>query len=446
MVLFAAVLIVALIAVNALYVAAEFSAVSVRHSRIHALADEGSSLARRLLRRIGDPAAQDRYVACCQVGITLSSLLLGAVGQATLTVPLATLLSDWTAIQPTAALSTSAVAVLLVLTAAQMVLGELVPKSLALQYPTQTALFTVLPLTWSLRVLAPFILVLNGSGTLLLRMVGVHGAGHRHIHSPDEIELLIVDSRDGGLLEPEEQRRLHQALRLSRRPAHQLMVPRPKMMTIDAKTSPEATLRRVAESPFSRLPVVRGAKDDVVGVLYTKDVIARYIDHGRLPPIPQMMRPLLTVPRNVTADRLLTLFREHRCQQAALIDEYGGVEGLVTLEDILAEVFGDFRDEFKQLDPEPTILPDGRIRASGPTRLDDLEPLLGTRLEGGDASTVGGLALYTLGRLPSAGEKIAVDGFELEVESLDDRTVAWALLRKLPPSEVATEDLEGERS
>lgn len=446
MVVLAAVLIVAMIAVNALYVAAEFAAVSVRLSRIHALADEGNSLARRLLRRIGEPAAQDRYVACCQVGITLSSLLLGAVGQATLTMPLATLLEDWNFLHRTAALSTSAVAVLLVLTAAQMVLGELVPKSLALQYPTQTALFTVLPMTWSLKVLAPFIMVLNGSGTLLLRMFGIRGEGHRHIHSPDEIELLIVDSRDGGLLEPEEQRRLHQALRLSRRPAHQLMVPRPKMVTIDAATPPEATLKKIAESPFSRLPVVRGAKDDVVGVLYTKDVIARYIDHGRLPPIPQMMRSLLTVPRNVTADRLLTLFRERGCQQAALIDEYGGVEGLVTLEDILAEVFGDFRDEFKQPEPEPQVLPDGRIRASGLTRLNDLEPFLSARLEGGDATTVNGLALYTLGRLPEAGEKIVVDGFELEVESLDRRAVAWALLRKLAPSEIATEDLEAERS
>lgn len=442
MVLLAAVLIVALIAVNALYVAAEFAAVSVRQSRIHALADEGSALARRLLKRIGEPSGQDRYVACCQVGITLSSLLLGAVGQATLTLPLSSALREWTAIQPGAALSTSAVAVLLFLTASQMVLGELVPKSLALQYPTQVALATVMPMTWSLKLFNPFIVVLNGSGSLLLRIFGVRGEGHRHIHSPDEIELLIVDSRDGGLLEPEEQRRLHQALRLSRRPVHQLMVPRPKMVTIDATTPPDATLRRVAESPFSRLPVVRGAKDDVVGVLYTKDVIARYIEHGRLPPIPQLMRPLLTVPRNVTADRLLTLFREHRCQQAALIDEYGGVEGLVTLEDILAEVFGDFGDEFKQPDPEPTVLDDGRIRATGLTRLDELGPLLGKRLEGGDAATVGGLALYSAGRLPRPGEKIVVDGVEIEIESLSDRSVASVLLRKLPPAEIETEDRE----
>lgn len=419
-------LIVTMIFVNALYVAAEFSAVSVRDSRIRGLAEEGNFLARLLLPWIENAANLDRYVACCQVGITFSSLVLGAVGQAALTLQLEPVLREGFSLSSATAFSTAALVVLLGLTAAQMVLGELVPKSIALQFPTQASLGTVVPMIGSLRLFAWFIAALNGSGSLILRALGMGGGSHRHIHSPDEIELLIAESRDGGLLEPEEQHRLHRALRLSQRPASQLMVARLHMITIDLEAPPSVVLKYVAESPYSRFPVVRGSKDNVVGVLYTKDVIARHIE-GHIPPVAQMMRSLLTVPRGVTADRLLTLFREHRCQQAILVDEYGGVEGLVTLEDVLAEVFGEFGDEFKQPDRGPEPLPDGRVRAPGLTRLDELEPLIGTTLEG-DAATIGGLVLHTLGRLPVAGDRVTVNGVAIEVEAVARRAVATVLL------------------
>ncbi len=431
MVAFAWLLILLMIAVNALYVAAEFSSVSVRHSRVRSLAEEGNRLAKRLLPWIEDASNLDRYVACCQVGITFSSLLLGAVGQATLTPQFAPLLERWFSFTPATAFSTAAVVILLGLTTSQMVLGELAPKSLALQFPTQAAIFTVYPMTWSLKLFAWFITILNGSGSFVLRLFGVHGGAHRHIHSPDEIELLIVESRDGGLLEPEEQHRLHQALRLSQRPASQLMVARLHMTTIEADTPGEVILKRVAESPYSRFPVVRDSKDNVIGVLYTKDVIAHYIDQGQIPSVEQLMRPILTVSRSVTADRLLTLFREHRCQQAILVDEYGGVEGLVTLEDVLTEVFGDFGDEFKQPDRKPETLPDGRLRAPGLTRLDDIEQLINVRLDG-NAVTIGGLVLDSLGRLPAVGDRLKIDNIDIEVESVNKRAITSVLLRLEP--------------
>lgn len=434
MTLLAWLLIIAMIAVNALFVAAEFSAVSVRHSRIRSLAEDGNRFARLLLPNIQDGLGLDRYVACCQVGITFSSLLLGAVAQATLTLQLAPLLQEWFSAGSATAFSTAAVTVLLSMTVLQMVLGELVPKSLALQFPTQTALATVVPMNWSLKVLAWFIVVLNGSGSLILRLLGMGGGGHRHIHSPEEIELLIVESRDGGLLEPEEQHRLHQALRLSQRPASQLMVARLHMVTISADAATNVVLKRVAESPYSRFPVIRGSKDNVIGVLYTKDVIAHYIEHGQIPSVDRLMRPILTAPRSLTADRLLALLRENRCQQAVLVDEYGGVEGLVTLEDVLTELFGEFADEFKKPDRKPEQLPDGRIRAPGLTRLDELEPLIGTRLVG-DAATIGGLVLSSLGRLPAVGDSVVVQGIRIEVEALIRHSVASVLLKHQPESQ-----------
>ncbi len=434
MTLLAWLLIIAMIAVNALFVAAEFSAVSVRHSRIRSLAEDGNRLARLLLPNIQDGSGLDRYVACCQVGITFSSLLLGAVAQATLTLQLAPLLQEWFSAGSATAFSTAAVTVLLSMTVLQMVLGELVPKSIALQFPTQTALTTVIPMNWSLKGLAWFIVVLNGSGSLILRLLGMGGGGHRHIHSPEEIELLIVESRDGGLLEPEEQHRLHQALRLSQRPASQLMVARLHMVTISADAPTNVVLKRVAESPYSRFPVIRGSKDNVIGVLYTKDVIAHYIEHGQIPSVERLMRPILTAPRSLTADRLLALLRENRCQQAVLVDEYGGVEGLVTLEDVLTELFGEFADEFKKPDRKPEQLPDGRIRAPGLTRLDELEPLIGTRLVG-DAATIGGLVLSSLGRLPAVGDSVVVQGIKIEVEALIRHSVSSVLLKHQPESQ-----------
>lgn len=212
--------IVVLVLINTLYVAAEFAAVSVRRSRLEELARGGNRAARLLTGVIRDPSALDRYVAACQIGITLSSLVLGAYGQAAVAQPLAPWLSATTGLDVANAESVSVVGVLIALTVLQVIVGELVPKSIALQFPTKTALMTAVPMRASLWALRWFIAVLNGSGVKILRWLGMSpDEGHRHIHSPEELELLIAESRDGGLLEPLEHQRLHQALRLSLRTA-----------------------------------------------------------------------------------------------------------------------------------------------------------------------------------------------------------------------------------
>ena len=200
-----------LILVNALYVAAEFGAVSVRRGPVRGLAQRGNMLAGRLLPMLESPSRLDSYIATCQIGITLSSLILGAFGQATVALDLAAVLEDRAGMQSVAAHSAAALAVLVLLTVAQVLFGELIPKSLALQFPTRVALLTYLPTHWSKVLLRPFLAVLNGSGWFILRRVGLQqGASHRHVHSPEEIEMLIAESSDGGLLEPEEQLRLRQ--------------------------------------------------------------------------------------------------------------------------------------------------------------------------------------------------------------------------------------------
>jgi CBS domain containing-hemolysin-like protein len=416
--------------VNAFYVSAEFASVSVRRSRIQQLAEGGSGPARCLLPVLEDPHLLERYIAACQVGITLSSLILGAYGEERFGGALAGLLHELFGLELRTAESTAALVVLIGLTALSMVLGELVPKSIALRFPTQAALYTVMPMQWSLTLFSPFIAVLNGSGLLLLRTLGAPQGGHRHIHSPEEIELLIAESRDGGVLEPDEHRRLRRALQLGVRTVRQIMVPRVHVSGIEIDTPMVEVLAKLAISPYTRLPVYRETIDHVVGMLHTKDLVVAYVQRGTLPSIEQVIRPVLQVPDGLTADRLLSLLREQRCHQAIVLDEFGGVVGLVTLEDVLAEVLGHVGDEFKRGEVPPERLADGRVRLPGQMRLDVAEPWLGILWEG-EAETVGGRVIEALGTLPVTGDRVAIDGVQVEVERVENRAVVSILARPL---------------
>jgi putative hemolysin len=427
----AAILIVtALILINAVYVAAEFAAVSVRRSRIQRLAADGNRLAAWFLPMVETPAALDRYIAACQIGITLASLVLGAYAQSTFAVWLTPYFASIGGLQQVAAQSTSAAVVLLVLTTAQVIFAELVPKSLALQYPTPTALYTLFAMVTSLWIYRPFIKWLNGTGLLLLRMLGASPQGHRHIHSPQEIELLIAESRDGGLLEPDEHRRLQRALRLNLRQAKQLMVPRTRISAIDIATPLNEAITLVSQSPYSRLPVYRDSIDNIVGIVHTKDLARWLVNEGTASSLEALMRPVTSVHESVTADRVLRHLRERRSHQALVVDEFGGTAGLVTLEDVISELIGDVGDEFKAAEPVAETLPDGRVRLPGGMAVDDAETALRTTWET-EATTVGGLVTGALGHLPAAGETIVVGDYDFEVERVADRAVESVVARRV---------------
>jgi CBS domain containing-hemolysin-like protein len=325
-----------LILANAFYVAGEFGAVGVRRSRVRRLSEDGGLLARQLLPFVQDPGQLDRYVAVSQVGITLSSLILGAVAQGTVAVALAPQLAVWTGLDARTAASTAAITVLVVLTAVQVLIGELIPKSIALEFPTEVALATVLPMRWSLAAFRPLITVLNGSATALLRLFGQNVSGHRHLHSPDEIALLIAESRDGGLLEPEEHKRLHRALRLSRRTARDLMVPCDRLKMIDVTEPWTQALEDVAASPFSRLPAYRGSRHNIVGTLRVKDLVQRYVAAGEPAPLESLLRPFARLPAALPGDQVIARLREKRAHQAAVVDDRGTILGFVSIHDALS--------------------------------------------------------------------------------------------------------------
>ncbi len=432
-----AAVIVALILITALYVAAEFAAVSVRRSRLQQRAEEGDRLAQRLLPVIMDGAKLDRYIAASQVGITLSSLILGAYGQATLGRDLAPVVQRWFGLEPATAMSVASITVLIGLTVLAMVFGELVPKSLALQFPTQMARWTVIPMAWSTRVMRWLIDVLNGSGIFLLKLVGQKASGHRHIHSPAEIEYLIAESREGGQLEPAESARLRQALRLSLRTVGELMVPRLRIVGVPVDATGAEVMELLRKTPYSRLPVYDDTLDQVLGVLHVRDVAARLVGTGvttpRIP-IRDLLRPVLVVPESMTADRLLERLRVERRAMAIVADEFGGTAGLITVGDMLDELLGETADEFKLGDVLPQRLSDGRVRLPGTVRLDLAAPWVGVLWEA-DSYTVAGFLMEKLGRLPVAGDKLDVDGVRIEVEKMRGRVVESLLVTPMPKRE-----------
>jgi len=422
-----AAIITLLIMINALYVAAEFAAVSVRRSRIQQRAEEGDALSRMLLPILSDAARLDRYIAACQIGITVSSLVLGAYGQAALATRLSPLLANLGGMQDVAAQSTAAILVLIFLTVFQMVIGELVPKSLALQFPTAVARYTVIPMRWSLRLLRWFIFVLNGSGLAILRVLGVKEVGHRHIHSPEEIEYLIAESRKGGYLRKDEHQRLRDALHLTTRQVGEVMVPRTRVQALDVDSTFDEILRTMTESPFTRMPVYSGSVDEILGIVHVESIASVRIGGSDVRDLRSMLLPIVVVPETMSLERVLVRLREARQHMAIVVDDFGGTAGLVTIGDVLSEIFGAMADEFKQDAPAGQRLPDGRIRLPGSMSLTAAAAWTGVWWQG-DAYTAGGLVLAVLGRIPIAGDTLDIDGVAVEVERVSRHVIESILI------------------
>lgn len=340
-------IVVMLIAVNGLYVAAEFGAVSVRRSQVEQRAAAGSRAARRLLPILADARLLDRYVAACQIGITVSSLLLGAYGQSVIATALAPQLQRLGDMQAPAAHSIAAIAVLLLLTVLQMIFGELVPKSMSLQSPVSAALRTAAPMRLSLKLFSWFIAVLNGSGVLILRLIGMRPSAERHLHTPEEIEEIIEESSEGGALPENANEPLRKALRLGKRCVGDLMVPRDEVAAVDVACGDAELLRRAIDSPFTRIPVYEGSLDSILGIVHAKDLAAHAVAGDPPPDVRTLLKPVLRARTSDVASELLSSMRESHRQTAIVMDDGGRTVGFITADDILGELLGGIADEFK---------------------------------------------------------------------------------------------------
>jgi len=414
-----------LIGFNALYVAAEFATISSRRSRLAEMAAGGDRAAARLSAIAGDPRRLDAYVATCQVGITVSSLVLGFYGQGRV----ATALAPWlghTGLSQVAAASIAAVAVLLLLTGLQVVLGELVPKNVGVRFPERLAILTWWPMRWSQWLLHPLVALFNGSGAAVLRVFGAQPTAEGlHVHRPEEIILLARESAAGGLLEPEERRLLENALRWRNLTVRQAMVPRTHVLAAPVDTPAEDLLALLAGSPHARLVVHEGGLDHVVGLVHLKDLLCMAA-YGSVRPV---LREPVYVPITARASEVFALLQRERSPVAVVLDEHGGTAGITSLDDLVEALFGDLHDEFDVQEPPLTVQRGGRrvvVRGDVPVR--QLNAWLGLYLAEGEAETLGGLLLSCAGRIPRTGESLAVGDVTFRVERMGRRGVASASL------------------
>jgi CBS domain containing-hemolysin-like protein len=426
--------ITALLLINALYVAAEFATLSSRRSRLAQMAEEGNRLAGMILPIVEEPRRLDTYIAACQLGITLSSLVLGFYAQAALSSAVAPWLERLGISSGVAALSLSATVILLVLTGFQVVIGELVPKNIAVQYPERLALLTAVPLRWSMVLFQPLIWLFNGSGQAILKLMGVEPTReHVHIHTADEIAILVEESGAGGVLDQQEQRLIENTLWMRRSSVRQIMVPRTRVLAAPVDTPCDQLFSQLANSYFSRLPLYEGNIDNIVGVVHLKDLLCLHAQAGAgCLDVRPVMAPGLFIPESMPVDEAFALLQTRRYHVAVVLDEFGGTAGIVTLEDLIEEIFGEVQDEFDQEVPLFRVLPGNRVLVRWDWLVEDLNELLHLQLPSAEADTIGGLVLNELAHVPEVGELVDVAGVSLRVERVEGKGVAAVSLPATP--------------
>lgn len=409
-----------MIAFNALYVAAEFATISARKTSLRQQAEAGNGLARMLVPIIDDPHRLDNYIATCQLGITASSLVLGYYGQSAIAALLTPLFVGFGG--ELAAQSISAIVVLVLLTILQVVLGELVPKSVAVRYPERLAALTVIPLRWSMLLFHPFILLFNGTGNLILRALRVPPAGgHAHVHAPDEIALLVAESAKGGLLEDDERELLTNAFQVGTQTAADIMVPRTRLTAAPLSSPLPAVLALAAHEGYSRIPLYRESIDDIAGIVHIRDLYRLHV--AGEPLVAPALRQVPLVPESASATDVWNRLRQEGSYVAIVFDEYGGTAGMITIEDMIEEIFGDVEDEF---DSEPIAMtrgPDGRAQLAGDEPVEVANAAYGLDLPTDGPHTVGGLILDALGREPRVGDEVTVAGARLRVDAVEGASI-----------------------
>jgi CBS domain containing-hemolysin-like protein len=398
----------ALVLLNGYFVAAEYALVTVRRTRLHELEQQGHRRAKLVLRLTAEPP---RFIAAMQLGVTVTSLAIGALGEHALT----------RVFDPVMATVVAVVLALLLLTFFHVVIGELVPKGVALGYSEQTALFVALPVRAFFILFKPLIWFLQRSSDVTLRALGLEPPGaDGAVYSEAELKMLLERSTVEGELEEGEQEMLYKVFDFADKEATDVMVPRPEVVALSADLPPEECLRAVLESPYTRYPVYRETPEHIIGVLHLRDLMNALMERGIADvKVDEILRPAHIVPETKDIAALLTEFRRTNQHMAIVVDEYGDMEGIVTLEDVLEEIVGEIEDEFDLPDESIERIDERRIRIDGTFPIDDFNEQFEKTLPIEDYHTMGGHVFGLLGRAPNQGDMIEEDGLRftvLEVE------------------------------
>ncbi len=425
---------------NGFFVAAEFAIVKVRSTQLTELADQGSArakMARKLTRKL------DAYLSATQLGITLASLALGWIGEPAFHHMLEPLFRRME-IGEKAATSISYAVAFTIISVLHIVLGELAPKSIAIQKPVGTSLWVAHLLHAFYVVTYPAIWLLNNVSRGILRLVGIHPTSE-HLeaaHSPEELRLILASSEKAGILSEENREIIEGVFQFSKRTARQIMVPRTDVVVLSTTKTIEENLETIRTTRHTRYPLCEGTLDQTIGLIHVKDLLlAQLRGPGRR--LEDLKRDVLFVPENSTVESLLSQFIEHKTHMAVVLDEYGGASGIVSLENITEELFGQIQDEFDRERPEIEPLGNGRYRVRGDYLIEDLADRLKIDLGEPEEETVGGYVAARLGREVSAGDRVELADLTITVIEAERFRVRWVMAEtKMPETEVVEEGEE----
>ena len=417
-----------LILLNGLYVAAEFAIIGVRPTQLEQMVNEGNSKAGSVLEIVESRSRQDQYIATAQLGITLASLGLAMYGEPRISHFIEPYMTAWFGLSEAATRTIGYLTALGLLTYLHVVIGEMVPKTLALVDASGMVLAVYRPMLISQKILSIPVRILNSIGNGLLRLLRVPPAhGEASLLAPEEIELLVSESTEGGLFFEEEEEIIRNIFDFSERTVGQVMTPRTKVQAVPIDMPRDDLIKFVAESRHSRFPVYEGDLDHVLGILHLKDLIRQTINPEAKLDLRLILRPAPLVPEDQHIETLLGAMKRAKLHMAVVLDEFGGTAGAVTLEDLIEEVVGEVRDEF-DLEPEPFVeLSPGVLEVSGDYLVDDLteDVYLGVESDLPDVETVGGLVVAELGRPPLVNDEVIYnDSVRLIVLDVDRRAVS----------------------
>jgi len=393
-----------LILLNAFFVAAEYGLVTARRTRIVELHHQGNRRARDVLRITSDPP---RFIAAMQLGVTLTSLGIGALGEQALAHALDDVIATLLAV----------LLAYLILTFLHVVIGELVPKGIALGHSEGTALFVSAPVRLFFTITGPLVWFLERSTEIVLRWLGLQPPGaDDDVLSEAELRMLVSQSTKGGEIEQQEQEMLYKVFDFADKEASDVMVPRPEVVALSIDLPPEQCLEAVMDSPYTRYPVYRESLDNVVGILHVRDLFRALRDLGMHEvKVEDLVRPAHIVPETKDLAALLAEFRRANQHMAIVVDEYGEMEGIVTLEDLLEEIVGEIEDEFDLPDESVEQVDEDTVIIDGTFPIDDFNERFRTELPAEDYHTVAGFVFGLLGRAPEPGDDASHDGMRFDV-------------------------------
>jgi len=427
-------IILVLVVLNGVFVAAEFAIVGVSRAEVEQAVRRGNRTALRVQAILDNPRLQDRFIATAQLGITAASLGLGMYGEHVVAAWIAVWLEGWGVGRWIAAHTVATLTSVALLTYLHIVIGEMVPKALALQMPGQTA-FYITPLMRAFQFVAfPLVAALNGFGNALLRVAGIdRSAGNsEQYRTPEELAFIVRESQEGGMLRGEAANVIGELLALEDRTAVELMVPRVLIGGIPAGASDETIADIFRREPHARYPIYADSLDHITGMVHVKDLLRL---HVRGIPLEQAtVRPVAFLPESASVDDILAAMRETRSQLAVVMDEHGGTAGIITLEDLFEEVIGEYTDDASE-QTEIYVDGEGRQRAHGTARIEEVGKALGVVLEFEDADSVSGLVLAVLKRPPAVGDTVAHEEVRFVVTAVHGHGVAECVVERISPSE-----------